>query len=242
MHRVETPDPSTALPSFLPTEVEHASDQTRTSVVTAVPASRRPAASNSVDVATWVLGVWGLGAAFALAFAAGQIRRFSRLVRTANQAPDELRRQVEMLSRRLGLRRAPRVCLIPGKLCPMLWAAAGRAVLLLPEDLVHRLDREQKVTLLAHELAHLRRRDHLVRYLELLVRALHWWNPSVWWACRELRRAEEECCDAWVLWALGIGRPYRAAIQNGTRWITELSRPPETSSPTKNPSVLLRPG
>src|SRR5207245_115809 len=26
--------------------------------------------------------------------------------------------------------------------------------------------------------------------------------PMVWWARRELREAEEQCCDAWVVWAL----------------------------------------
>jgi hypothetical protein len=30
---------------------------------------------------------------------------------------------------------------------------------------------------------------------------LYWWFPVVWWARRELRAVEEECCDAWVQWA-----------------------------------------
>src|SRR5690606_32539621 len=47
-----------------------------------------------------------------------------------------------------------------------------------------------------------RRGDHAVRYLELLARGLYWWCPLVWWACRELHQAEEECCDAWGVWAL----------------------------------------
>ncbi len=32
--------------------------------------------------------------------------------------------------------------------------------------------------------------------------ALFWWDPIAWWARRELERAEEACCDAWVVWAL----------------------------------------
>ena len=28
---------------------------------------------------------------------------------------------------------------------------------------------------------------------------LYWWDPFAWWARRELERAEEQCCDAWVL-------------------------------------------
>ncbi|MHC4399837.1 MAG: M56 family metallopeptidase [Planctomycetota bacterium] len=30
---------------------------------------------------------------------------------------------------------------------------------------------------------------------------LYWWHPVVWWARRRLHQAEEQCCDAWVLWA-----------------------------------------
>src|SRR5205823_693173 len=45
-----------------------------------------------------------------------------------------------------------------------------------------------------------------VRLLELAVTALYWWHPAVWWARRELREAEEQCCDAWVVWALPQAR------------------------------------
>ncbi len=54
-------------------------------------------------------------------------------------------------------------------------------------------------TLLVHELAHLRRRDHWVRMLEMVVMAFYWWCPVAWLVRRALRDAEEECCDAWVV-------------------------------------------
>jgi hypothetical protein len=64
----------------------------------------------------------------------------------------------------------------------------------------------RRAAILAHELAHLRRGDHLVRWLEVVVTAAAWWNPLVWWARRELRECEEQCCDAWVVWALPAAR------------------------------------
>src|SRR5262249_12813942 len=33
------------------------------------------------------------------------------------------------------------------------------------------------------------------------VTALYWWNPVLWWARQALRNVEEQCCDAWVVWA-----------------------------------------
>ena len=55
--------------------------------------------------------------------------------------------------------------------------------------------------ILAHELAHLRRRDHWVRAVELIVSTIYWWNPLVWVIRRQIHQAEDLCCDAWVRWA-----------------------------------------
>ena len=63
-----------------------------------------------------------------------------------------------------------------------------------------RVDRPaQRRLLLLHELLHVRRGDHLVRWFAVAVLALYWWNPAAWWAVRRLQNAEEECCDANVL-------------------------------------------
>ena len=103
------------------------------------------------------------------------------------------------LAVRLGLRRCPVVWLIPGPLPPMVWAAFGPARLLFPAALLGRLDAEGRAALLLHELAHLRRCDHWVRWPELLAVGLYWWCPLSWWARWQLHLHEEECCDAWVV-------------------------------------------
>ena len=42
---------------------------------------------------------------------------------------------------------------------------------------------------------------------------LYWWHPVVWWARRGLREAEEQCCDAWAVWATPRGsKSYAAAL------------------------------
>ena len=69
----------------------------------------------------------------------------------------------------------------------------------MPEGLLPKLTSEERDTLLVHELAHVRRRDHWVRLLELAVTVVFWWYPVTWWVRRALRRAEERCCDEWVL-------------------------------------------
>jgi beta-lactamase regulating signal transducer with metallopeptidase domain len=166
--------------------------------------------------------LWAAGTAGWVGLAVWRLWHFARLLRFARPAPRGLRKQARDIAARLGLERCPPVVLVPGQISPMLWALAGQARLLLPADLLDRLSREQQATLLAHELAHLRRRDHWVRRLEFVVCALYWWHPAVWWACRELREAEEQCCDAWVVWALpGIGRAYALTLVETVDFLSE---------------------
>src|SRR5262249_39840269 len=103
--------------------------------------------------------------------------------------------------------------LVPGVLSPMLWPIGRAPRLLFPAKLLDQLDGEQRTTLLVHELAHYRRRDHWVRLMEAVALGLYWWHPVAWWARHALREAEEECCDAWVVWALaGAHRAYATAL------------------------------
>jgi bla regulator protein BlaR1 len=148
----------------------------------------------------WAVGLcWGAGSALWLTSVAWRLCRFQRLLRTPQRSPSEVRSRVCCLAQRFRLRRCPDVWFIPGHVSPMLWTWGGPPRLLLPEGLWNQLSAAQQDTLLAHELAHLRRRDHWVRWLELAAVALYWWNPVVWWAQRELQESEEQCCDAWVV-------------------------------------------
>jgi bla regulator protein blaR1 len=52
---------------------------------------------------------------------------------------------------------------------------------------------------LAHENAHVRRRDPLVLWLALLNRALFWFHPLAWWLERRITALAEEACDAAVI-------------------------------------------
>lgn len=131
-----------------------------------------------------------------------RLHRFRKLLTCARPAPDWLTDEARALAARMGISRVPPILLLPGALPPMIFAFGRAAQVLIPEELLASVSRDGARSLLAHELAHLRRRDHWIRAIELVVVALYWWLPVVWWARRELRKAEEECCDAWVVWAL----------------------------------------
>jgi beta-lactamase regulating signal transducer with metallopeptidase domain len=183
---------------------------------TLTPVPKAPAdAPVAADVPwAWVGGgVWLAGSLAWFALAGFRLWRFARGLKHARPAPAALQRRADELARRLGLRRAPAVWLVPGRMTPMLWAVGAAPRLLLPAALMKQVSVAGRDTLLLHELAHLRRGDHRVRLLECLVLGLYWWHPAAWFACRELREAEEQCCDAWVVAMLpGAGRTYAAAL------------------------------
>jgi beta-lactamase regulating signal transducer with metallopeptidase domain len=179
-----------------------------------LPAADERAAAPAVwSWAEAMAAVWLLGSLAWFALAGLRLARFARLLRHATPAPAALQGRARQLAGRLELARCPEVWLLPGRVAPMLWAAGGRPRLLVPAGLLGRLSPEGRDTLLLHELAHLRRGDHRVRALELIVMGLYWWHPVVWYARRELREAEEQCCDAWVVATLpGAGRAYASAL------------------------------
>ena len=52
---------------------------------------------------------------------------------------------------------------------------------------------------LSHELAHIRRGDWIVQLSAELLRAIYWFNPLLWLACRRLRLESEHACDDEVM-------------------------------------------
>jgi beta-lactamase regulating signal transducer with metallopeptidase domain len=167
--------------------------------------------------AAWVAGSLAWWAAAGL-----RLARFHRALRALHPAPEEVQAQARRLAGRLGLRRCPGVWFVPAPVSPMLLALGRSPRLLLPAALWGRLDEGQRDALLAHELAHLRRRDHWARRLELVVLGLYWWHPVAWWARRRLQEAEEECCDAWVVWALpGLAPAYAAALVETVAFVSQ---------------------
>jgi uncharacterized protein (TIGR03435 family) len=70
-----------------------------------------------------------------------------------------------------------------------------RPVLLLPENLDRHLSPEQFEAVLAHETRHIRYYDNLTAALHMLVEALFWFHPLVWWIGARLVEERERDCD-----------------------------------------------
>jgi bla regulator protein BlaR1 len=74
-----------------------------------------------------------------------------------------------------------------------------RPVLLLPEGIAERLMPQQLDAIVAHELCHVRSYDNLAAAVHMLVEAIFWFHPLVWWIGKRLVDERERACDEEVL-------------------------------------------
>jgi beta-lactamase regulating signal transducer with metallopeptidase domain len=154
-------------------------------------------------LAPWVLPLWIAGTCCLLGVEGVRIARLARRVRAARPADTDLERRLAEVAAAVGV--APvRVVAVAGIGFPAVWSL-GRPVLLWPQQL-REASPPARDALLIHELAHIKRRDHLVGWIELAAGLVWWWNPLFWQVRSSLREQAELACDAWVVATLPNGR------------------------------------
>jgi beta-lactamase regulating signal transducer with metallopeptidase domain len=151
-----------------------------------------------------VLTLWLVGALFLAMIQTLRLRRFNRVLRGQHNAPDWLASEATTLADRFGLP-APRLRVVEGIESPLFYGWR-RPAILIPAALIDVIPRDRWQGVMAHELAHWKRRDHWVRGLELVAGCAWWWNPVFWFARHHLRHTAELACDAWVVWTLPESR------------------------------------
>jgi beta-lactamase regulating signal transducer with metallopeptidase domain len=187
--------------------------------------------------------LWLLGSVCILVWSLLRIVRFHRLLgMSCTDATPELQRMAAQLAGRMGLGTTPTVQTTSANFSPMVWWIGGRVRVLIPSALVDDLEAEQLRCIMAHELAHIRRRDHVVRWLEWLACVCFWWNPVAWWARRQLRANEEICCDALVLSSLAPNpHTYAHSLLSVVEFLASPSfRPPALASGIDSGGFLQR--
>ena len=96
-----------------------------------------------------------------------------------------------------------------------------RPVLLLPEGIRERLTPEQLRAIVAHEICHVQRRDNLTFAMHMIVEALFWFHPAVWWIGARLIEERERACDEDVLQSGSEAEVYAEGILNVCKFYVE---------------------
>jgi bla regulator protein BlaR1 len=163
------------------------------------PAARLAGMRSASDVFPAILfGVWLCGFTLAMVCWIGLWRSIRATQRTAT--PLSLNLPIRVLSTSARLE--------PGVF------GIRKPVLLLPEGITERLTQSQLEAVIAHELCHVRRRDNLTATIHMVVTAIFWFHPLMWWIRERLVEERERACDEEVLRGTDNPRVYAEGILN----------------------------
>lgn len=151
----------------------------------------------AVPLTTILLAVWlldaGVGVGYLILL---YIRLRLYIARNAEKPSKRLKALFSETKREMGIAaKVPLICLFgnvsPGLLFP--------ACVLMPVQTLAVMDDGQVKNMLSHELMHYKRKDQITCILLSVLNAVHWFNPVVWIAVRQIRADMEMACDSAVV-------------------------------------------
>ena len=159
---------------------------------------------------TWIAGL-------ALFFSVALIKAFrtnSWLRQARRPLPAGLQKSIDKLFDELDIRRPPRLWLVKDIGQPFVWGLL-RGGIYLPADFAKLDSARHRRGILGHELSHVLRFDAAVNLLQIIVQAVFWFHPFVWWANKKIRAEREKCCDEMAIARLNAkAKDYSTAIVN----------------------------
>jgi GWxTD domain-containing protein len=152
-------------------------------------------ASEGQRVFPAVVALWAAGVvAFSIRLIGGW--RFTvRLRATSHPAPAEWQERMERIAVRVGASAVRAKLVVSSLVCVPTVIGCLRPLILMPVESLTGMPAEHLAALLAHELAHIRRRDFLMSVLQNVAEALLFYHPAVWWVSDQIRAERELCCD-----------------------------------------------
>ena len=158
-------------------------------------------------VACWTLGVCVLSLRHL-----GGLLLLSRLSRTATvPCPPAWEDCMARMAARMGIRRRIRLRCSTDIDVPYAFGLF-RSSILLPFSAMTGLAPEQVEALIAHELAHLARRDVLLNLVQVCLETVLFYHPVVGWLSTQIRAAREQHCDDLALQVIGDRALYARAL------------------------------
>ena len=184
-------------------------------------------------VALWAVGATLLGGLFVL-----QRRRAIRDLGRREAVTDPgLVGMLADLRRQAGFRRPVRLTVAQGLASPV---ALGGGEIVLPPAALTDLDPAQQQSLLAHELAHLDRRDPEWLTFACLVERLFFLQPLNRLARVGQQEAAEYLCDDWAARRTGSGDPLAVCLLKVAEWIGARPQPVPLAGMAEHPSQLIK--
>jgi uncharacterized protein YnzC (UPF0291/DUF896 family) len=174
--------------------------------------------ASSPDAFGWLVEAWLIGVvAFSLRSAGGLLLLEHERRKGFTVVPDAVLEICFTLQDRLGISRVINYCQ-----CTRLQAPAVlgwfRPIVMLPVAALTGLSPEQLQSVIAHELAHIKRMDSFVNVFQIGVETLLFYHPAVWWLNARIRAEREHCCDDIAVSVCGNPLEYARALTLMELW------------------------
>jgi len=142
--------------------------------------------------------VWLLGVFLMVGRVAGSYYSLFKLRHKLKPALAEQEEGAMYLASLFGVRRRVRLFTSASVTMPMT-IGSFKPLIVLPPDLAQTLSTTEFDSVVAHELAHIKRWDYLTNLLQKLVQAFLFFHPAVWLIGRQLMIERELACDDWAV-------------------------------------------
>ena len=190
-----------------------------------------------VPLSTILFLAWGGLAALALGGLAAAHRRLARRLGRREDVRDfAVLSLLDSLRSDAGVRRAVRLTQSEGLASPI---ALGRGEICVPRAVLTDLDAGQQRSVLAHELAHLTRRDPLWLTGASLLERLFFFQPLNRLARRRIQESAEYLCDDWAVGRTGSGLTMAKSLMKVAEWMHAEPSPVPLAGMAENPSHLV---
>lgn len=93
-----------------------------------------------------------------------------------------------------------------------LMAGLYRPFIVMPLAVINSLEMDEVELILAHEIAHLKRQDHLALFVQQCIESVLYFNPAVWLLSRHINKYREEACDDLVVARMGRDMNYAKSL------------------------------
>lgn len=143
-----------------------------------------------------------------------------RLRRRLEPVTEPLDQRKTILAARFGIQRAVALGSAESIKMPMTigW---WRPLIVLPPDLPETLSSAECDSVIAHELAHIKRWDYVTNFVQRLIQAVLFFHPAVWFINKQLVIERELACDDWAVKLTGEPRRYASCLTKLVELLSE---------------------
>lgn len=115
-----------------------------------------------------------------------------------------------------------------------------KPLILIPRGFAFEMDQSELKPLLYHELAHVKRRDNMLHFIERIIIAFYWWNPVMHYIAARIAEERELACDDRAASSCGDSLIYAKSLLKGARKLIANDKPILGLAVLRRESVLSK--